>query len=530
MSKVPEKESKILKASRYIEKGQLSQGKIAAALHISKNHVSIIARKMAENGWTSQDVESMSEEQRKEVFKRKDLPEPAVKKEILYAEPDYEYLCRELLKPGVNKATLHEEYVEDCRRAGLVPLQLTQFKVHMNEHLQTKSFSEIIHHRPGEETEVDWTGDPAHWHDPDTGEVVTGWLFVGVLPFSGYGYAEVFPDMKLPNWIMAHVHMYEYFGGTTRVLICDNLKTGVIKHPVTGDVILQTDYEAFANYYGMVVEPARVKKPNDKGTVENLVGNLESYILAKLRNFQCFSIGEYNAEVRKYLDKFNAKPFQKKEGSRLSSYLDYERTEMIPLPSVPYEYYQKKLAKVQSNCCISYAKNFYSVPYRYIGSTVILRIYHNHIDIYSGDEKLCSHGLIVGRTGLYVTDNSHFPPHSSNYGDWNSSRFRRWAEDYGPYTYEVIDKLFRYGGAEQKYYNSARSILKLADLYSPARVEQACQLALKHFKRPVYRNIKAILYAGQDLKEAQIQDQNSDTGKQREEKSHVRGAAYYAKK
>lgn len=90
--------------------------------------------------------------------------------------------------------------------------------------------------------------------------------------------------------------------------------------------------------------------------------------------------------------------------------------------------------------------------------------------------------------------------------------------------------MFRYGGAEQKYYNSARSILKLADLYSPARVEQACQLALKHFKRPVYRNIKAILYAGQDLKETQTQDQNSDTGKQREEKSHVRGASYYAKK
>lgn len=112
---------------------------------------------------------------------------------------------------------------------------------------------------------------------------------------------------------------------------------------------------------------------------------------------------------------------QKKEGRRLSTYLDYERSEMIPLPSVPYEYFQKKLAKVQSNCCISYAKNFYSVPYKYIGSTVTLRIDHNRIDIYSGDEKLCSHGLIFGRTGLYVTDNNHFPPHSSNYGDWNST-------------------------------------------------------------------------------------------------------------
>ena len=57
--------------------------------------------------------------------------------------------------------------------------------------------------------------------------------------------------------------MFEYFGGTTNVLICDNLKTGVIKHPATGDIVLQRDYEAFANYYGMAIIPARVRRPKD---------------------------------------------------------------------------------------------------------------------------------------------------------------------------------------------------------------------------------------------------------------------------
>lgn len=528
-SKVP-KESKILQVAQYVEDGNLSQTKIARSLHVSRNLVSVVARKMAENGWTASDIQAMTEEQRKEVFRRDDQPvQPSEKKESVYVEPDYDYLCKELLKPGVTKKLLHEEYVEECKRAHLVPLQLTQFKLHLNEHLKKKAFSEIMYHKPGEETEVDWTGDPAYWTDPDTGEKVKGWLFVGVLPFSGYGYAEVFPDMKLPNWIKAHVHMYEYFGGTTRVLVCDNLKTGVIEHPVTGDVILQKDYEAFANYYGMIIEPARVRRPNDKPTAENLVGKLETYILAKLRNFHCFSVEEYNIEARKKLDEFNAMNFQKKEGSRLSTYEEYEKKEMIHLPAVPYEYFQKKLGKVQSNCCVAYQKNYYSVPYQYIGETVVLRIYSDRIEFYSGDEKLCSHRLVPGnKIGCYVIDDNHLPPYSSNYGDWNSKRFLRWAKEFGPYTYEVIDRLFSRGGAEQKYYNSARSLLKLADQYTPARVEKACQLALKHLKRPVYRDIKAILYAGQDLKEHSSSE--SFPNQPKEEKSYVRGAEYYAKK
>lgn len=229
-SKEP-RDSKILSIARYVESGQLSQNRIAEILQVSKNKVSAISRVMASENITVKDIEKMSEEERRSVFRRKDLDPPVENRKTIYTQPDYERLCKELLKPGVTKALLHEEYVEECRRSGTIPLQLTQFKVHLNEHLARKPFSEIIFHKPGEEIEVDWTGDPATWFDPDTGEQQKAWMFVGVLPFSGYGYAEVFPDMKLPNWISAHVHMFEYFGGAADVLVCDNLKTGVIKHP-----------------------------------------------------------------------------------------------------------------------------------------------------------------------------------------------------------------------------------------------------------------------------------------------------------
>ena len=114
---------------------------------------------------------------------------------------------------------------------------------------------------------------------------------------------------------------------------------------------------------------------------------------------------------------------------------------------------------VQSNSCISYGKNYYSIPYQHIGERVTLLIYNDRLEAWCGAEHLCTHKLVTGRIGVYQTDNSHFPPYSSSYGDWNSDRFRRWAREYGPYTYEVIDRLFSGGGAEQKYYNGARSIL-----------------------------------------------------------------------
>ena len=525
-----DKRSRILQIARYLETGDYSRNQIAETLHVSRNLVSTIMEVMSENGWNYDDLESIDSEVIHKLFRRRDYPEPKEVRETMYHKPDYELLCAELLKPGVTKTLLYDEYVDECKRAGLIYYQPTQFKYYFEKALRKKSFSEIIRHKPGEEAEVDWTGDPARWTDPDTGEIVTGWLFVGVLPFSGYGYAEVFPDMKLPNWIAAHVHMFEYFGGTTRVLVCDNLKTGVIKHPITGDIVLQQDYEAFANHYGMMITPARVREPDDKPTVENLVGKLETHILARLRNVQCFSIEEYNLEIRRELDRFNARPFQKKEGSRLTAYQQYESVEMNPLPSIPYEYFIKKTAMVQSNCCISYGKNYYSVPYRHIGERVTLRIYNDHLEVWSGAEHLCTHKLVTGRIGIYQTDNNHFPPYSSNYGDWNSDRFRRWAREYGPYTYEVIDRLFSGGGAEQKYYNGARSILKLADQYTRPRVEQACQLALRHYKRPIYRNIKAILYNGQDIKELSVPGTQPKTADTHTEQSHVRGAEYYARK
>lgn len=516
------KESRI---AHLLETGGLSQRSIAERLKVSRNLVQLVRKRMDEDNLTAADIDAMSEEQRSSLFKRIDLPPKADFKESVYYVPDWESVAGELMKPGVTRQLLWEEYCDECRACGKIPYKLTQFKFHLSRFLEKKEYSEVIFHKPGHMTEVDWVGDRAHWADPDSGEILFGYLFVGILAFSGYAYAEVFPDMKEPNWIAAHVHMFEYFGGVTKVLRSDNLKTGVIENQKGKDFILTKEYEALGNHYDLVVIPADAYKPKHKPHAENMVRQMETELLARMRNYQCFSIQEYNQELHRHLENLNNKPFQKKEGSRRSAFEEYEHPVLKPLPRYQYEYCETKTAKVQTNCFIAYKKNFYSVPYKYISETVTLRIYSSRLEVWYGKEKLCEHSLVNNRIGQYVKDNDHFPPYSSNYGDWNSDRFRRWARAIGPATYEVIDKIFE-NGPEQVYYNGARSLLKLADQYSRERVETACQLALIHYKRPRYRNIKAILEHGQDIQSASVKDTTAIT----DEKAYVRGAAYYGRK
>lgn len=434
-----------------------------------------------------------------------------------FALPDYEKLAKELSKPGVTMSLLWEEYTDQCLASRSIPYKHTQFKQKFSEYLQKHEYTEVIHHKAGESIEVDWVGNRPQWQDPDTGEIVSGWMFVGVLSFSGLCYAEVTANMNESTWIKCHVNMYEYFGGVTSLLICDNLKTGVISHPKHEEAVINKMYQALADHYNTAIIPARIRTPKDKPLVENTVRKLETYVIGKLRNYQFFSLAEYNKQTQIEVDKFNQKPFQKKEGSRRSVYEDLEKECLKPLPLLPFEVFDRTQAKVYPNSHISYHKNYYSVPYQQIGKTVNLRIYADHLDIYDPEQNLlCTHKLFkTNQLGQYDTDVNHMPA-TSGYGQWNAKRYLGWASSIGPNTLKIIQSKFAQGGPEQKWYNSVHSILKLTELYSPKRVETACQSCLERSIRPSHQNIKAL-----------IEENNQVKNDCEPEKAFLRGIDYY---
>lgn len=498
---------------------EVSNRKIADSLSISRNSVNRCIKIIEESDLSYVEILEMKDIDLKKLFNKV----PGSKKQEDYVVPDFDHLTKELAKPGVTMQLLWEEYTDDCRLQKKPGYRLTQFKKYFNEYLSTHEFTSVIHHKAGERVEVDWAGTKLHWIDPDTGEPEYGYLFVSALSFSGYAFAWACPDMKTDSWINAHTKMYAYYGGVTQILVPDNLKTGVIKH--TKDVIiLNKIYNDMADYYGTTIIPARVKKPKDKPLVENTVGKLTTYIIAKMRDYQFFSIDEYYDQLMVELERFNHKKFQKKEGSRVSMFELFEKETLNPLPEKTYELCTWKKAKVQSNSHISYQKCYYSIPYDYIGREVDLKIFSNHFEVYSQSIMLCTHRILMNRIGEYDTDIAHMPPNSSSYGEWNSTRFLNWAKTKGPYTCQVIQLLFRDSKAEQRHYNAAHAILKLADSYSDQRLENSCQLALSLSSRPGYKNIKNILIRGDD------QCQQKETNEEDKTNSFLRGGDYFDKR
>lgn len=480
---------------------EVSNRKIADLLGMSRNKVNEDVREILDSGYSFVDVAEMSHDELVEVFGKK--------KENCSSEyeiPNFKDMISDLASGRVTRQILWEEYVDHCRLNGKLAYQRTQFYEKLNQYLKNNDFKDVLQHRAGEQIQVDWAGMRPHWFDPDTGEVVYGWLFGGILPFSGYSFVRITADMKMDSWIDCHVRMFEYFGGTSKILTPDNLKTGVTKH-TKDELIINRTYQDMAEHYGMVVIPGRVRMPGDKNQVENLMARMEQNIIGRLRNHQFFSIEEYNEAAMIELERFNNKPFQKKEGSRKQLFEEYEKETLQPLPPYRYETAVYKSAKVQNNSHIAYGKNYYSVPYQYIGQEVELKITAYKITILYKHMVICEHNLELVHIGQYITEAAHMPPNSNAYHEWNSSRYLNWAKTKGDNVYEVVYRLFQNTDVEQKQYRAVHSLLKLADIYSAERLDHACQYALSISTLPRYRDIKNILKSSADLCQEDTEDE-----------------------
>ena len=502
--------NKIRRIASLLQNG-LSYETIRKQVGVGKDLIGAVSTVIKEQKFTSEELVRMTDEELDDLFRRDSSQHES--KESIYEELQYSYLEKELMKPGVTKQLLWEEYKDDCVLRKRIPYQLTQFKKKLNDHIEKQPYASLITHKPGVLAEVDWTGDKASWSDPDTGEVIYGWLFVGVLSFSGLAFAKVYPDMEEAVWIKAHTEMFCYFNGVPLTLRCDNLKTGVVKHPRNGEYVIQKDYKGLASYYGIAVVPAEPRAPKSKPLAENSVKNCEQRLLAALRNETFYSIDDYNKSLAEKLEQFNNKRFQKKNGSRRTVYEEYEKETLLPLPHRPYEYREATTATVLSDGFISFDKNFYSVPDKRPGEKVTVYAYSDRIEIYDGMKELTCFPRSVRGSWKKNYNPAHFK--NTAKGEWNKERFMKWAGNIGPKTYEVVSGIFK-NGPEQVYYSSVHSLLKLSDRYTGERVENACALALRKLSRPTYRTIKAILENEQDLKEITAAGKTEERPKRKE--------------
>lgn len=439
-------------------------------------------------------------------------------------EPDFAYIHKELARTGVTLTLLWNEYCEQCYKSSKTPYMSTQFGDKYRRWARLTKATMRIAHKPGEAMQVDWAGTTIPIYDSVTGDASGAYLFVAVLPCSCYAYVEACTDMKSENWLLCHVHAYSYFGGVTRLLIPDNLKTGVSSN-TRYDTVLNRSYQELAAHYNTAVVPARVRHPKDKSLAEGTVKYASTWIIAALRNQKFFSIEEVQQAVTEKLEDLNNRPFQKREGSRRSAFLEEERDYMLPLPATAYEPAIWTRAKVGSDYLIPDGRNKYSVPFDLIGETVDIRLTRNMVEAFFHGSRVSAHLRMSTPQRDPIVNSEHMTPEHRSYLNYNADDFLTWAATIGTHTGKVVECYLGAGKEPEQGYKACASLTKLEQRYGTKRLETACEKALAFTSTPSVRNIGSFLKNGQDK---QLAPQDTSTVSLNSY-GITRGASYFRK-
>jgi hypothetical protein len=129
----------------------------------------------------------------------------------------------------------------------------------------------------------------------------------------------------------------------------------------------------------------------------------------------------------------------------------------------------------------------------------------------------------VTTTNQYRTNEADLPE-GHGWQAWDRARIDAWALRMGPatVTVTVTEKIFESVRIEEAGYDPALAVLRLSRKFSPARVEAACQLALRGpIRSPRYAHLRPILDTGQD-KTGYVEEPADEDG------GYVGGSSYYA--
>ena len=253
---------------------------------------------------------------------------------------------------------------------------------------------------PGEQAQVDW-GYFGKLYDQDLKKDVRLCCFVIVLGFSRTKFIHFFDGDNTENFLMDHNKSFEYFGGHTKDILYDNLKSVVIRRAFrVTDSEFNKRFMEFAGYYGFNPILARPYKPNTKGKVENTV----KYVRTSFFDGETFkSLKDLNSKALDWLNEVNnqvhstikEKPFDRLKHENLitveNKYFDLSKI-----------YYRKVFIDSHFNL---FSKK-YSVPYQYVNKEVAIKLSEENIIVYYREKIIAEHTINELGT-IYITNPEH---------------------------------------------------------------------------------------------------------------------------
>ena len=278
----------------------LSDREIARSCQVSRSTIADYLMKAKAAGANWPEAAALTEAQLEERL----YPPQRLPLSVQRPTPDCEYIYNQLRSYRKVNLTLIQLWIE-YKANHPDGFQYTQFCEYYRRWRSKLDYCMHQEHRAGEKVFIDYS-DGLSIVDTSTGELIPTQLFLAVWGASNYTYAEATLSQTLPDWIGAHGRALEYFGCVPRLLIPDNLKSGVSKACKYEPEVNPT-YTDMAEHYGCAVLPARPHHPRDKAKVEVGVLIAKRWILAVLRQRTFYSLVELNAAIRQLLERLNSR-------------------------------------------------------------------------------------------------------------------------------------------------------------------------------------------------------------------------------
>ena len=491
----------------------LTAREIARSCGIAPSTVVTYLARAAEAGLTWPLPADLTDEALETRLFHRPLEELAVRPRPL---PDYAAIDEELRRHRRLNLTLDllwQEYKEQHPDG----YQYTQFVAHYHRWRQKREVCLRQTHRYGEKVFVDFT-DGLPVTDPKTGAPIPTHLFVAVWGASNYTYAEACASQELPAWIGAHVRAFAYFGVVPQIVVPDNLRSGVSR-ACWYDPDINPTYAEMAAHYGLAILPARPRRPRDKAKVEGGVLITQRWILSVLRRRLFISTAEMNAAIRGQLERLNTRPLRQIQRSRRDLFEAWDRPVAQALPAESYQFGAWKKATVNIDYHIAVGQHYYSVPYRLVRETVEVRVSATTIEVFHKGQRVAAHP----RSRVphqHTTLREHMPIAHQRYKEWSPSRIVAWADQTGPATAKVVERILASRAHPEQGYRACLGVLRLGQQFSPERLEAASRRAL-HFNSCSYKGLRNILTAGLDKEAPQ------EPAAQLAVHDNLRGAEYY---
>ena len=219
--------------------------------------------------------------------------------------------------------------------------------------LQTREVSIPQTHLAGAEAEVDF----GEFYATIAGLVVKCWMFVMRLSHSDKAFHVAFATQAQEAFLEGHVLAFEYFGGVPGRIRYDNLKPAVIRVLKGRDRTESERFTALRSHYGFdsfFCCPG-IDGAHEKGGVGGEIGRFRRRHLVPVPTVA--SLAELNAAFA------------------------VETTELMGLPAEPFDCARLLQARVDNRARVSVRECFYSVPARYAGRRLPVRLAARTVEV-----------------------------------------------------------------------------------------------------------------------------------------------------